>query len=61
MHRQLLGVALASLIGSAAVFAGDFGSAGEAKAMLVKVIAEVQADEAKALAKFRSGDEEFKD
>ena len=61
MKRQLYGVALAVLTTSAAVHAGDYGTAGEAKEMLVKVIAAMEADETKALAMFTNGEGEFKD
>ena len=61
MTRQLFGIALSALTASASVLAGDFGTAGEAKAMLVKVIAAVEADEASALAMFTKGEGEFRD
>ena len=61
MRRQLFGIALSALTAFASVLAGDFGTAGEAKAMLVKVIAAVEADEANALAMFTKGEGEFRD
>jgi signal transduction histidine kinase len=39
----------------------QFGTAAEAKAMLEKAVAELKADEAKALAKFNAGSDGFKD
>ncbi len=41
--------------------AAEFGTAAEAKAMLEKAVAAVQADKADALAKFAKGDAGFKD
>lgn len=61
MKRQLFGLALAALAASAAVLAGDFGTAAEARAMLDKVVAAMKADEAKALAMFTKGEGGFKD
>jgi signal transduction histidine kinase len=42
-------------------FAGDFGTAEEAKAMLEKAVAAIKADKPAALAKFTKGEEGFKD
>ena len=61
MIRHVFGSALAVLAGSAAVFAGDFGTAAEARAMLDKVVAAMKADDAKALAMFTKGEGGFKD
>ena len=43
------------------VFAGDFGTADEAKAMLDRAVAALKADKAEALAKFSKGEGGFKD
>jgi hypothetical protein len=61
---------LASIIGSAvilalsttaAVWAADFGTAEEAKAMLERAVAAVKEDKAKALDMFNKGEGGFKD
>lgn len=44
-----------------AAVAGEFGTAAEAKAMLEKAVAALQADQPGALAKFTSGEGGFKD
>jgi len=49
------------LVAGAPVQAGDKGSAQDAKAMLERAVAAVKADEAKALAAFRSGGDGFSD
>lgn len=58
-------IGAATLFASAALastaFAGDFGTADEAKAMLNKAAAAVKADKAKALAEFTKGEGGFKD
>jgi signal transduction histidine kinase len=51
----------AAVLGAGSVFAADFGTAGEAKAMLEKAVAAVKADKAGALANFTSGGGGFKD
>jgi signal transduction histidine kinase len=56
---QLASVAL--FAASASAFAGDFGTADEAKAMLNKAVAAVKADKAAALAQFAKGEAGFKD
>ncbi|GAM10323.1 hypothetical protein OR1_02612 [Geobacter sp. OR-1] len=63
MKRFFLFAATAALlIGSVAtVFAGNFGTAGEAKAMLEKSVAALKANKAEALAKFSKGEGGFKD
>ena len=63
MKKLLMnGVAALCFIGlSSGVWATDFGSPEEAKAMLDKAVAAVQADEASALAAFNEGAEGFKD
>jgi len=43
------------------LFAGEFGTAAEAKAMLEKAVAAVKANQADALAKFTKGEGGFKD
>jgi len=50
-----------AVAGVATAIAADFGTAGEAKAMLEKVVAAVKADKAKALAMFTKGEGGFKD
>jgi hypothetical protein len=42
-------------------FAGEYGTAEEAKAMLEKAVAEIKKDKAGALAKFNKGEGGFKD
>lgn len=54
-------VASAGVLASSAVFAGEFGTADEAKAMLTKAAAAVKADKATALAQFAKGEGGFKD
>ena len=61
MNRQLFGVALAASTVSSVVLAGDFGTAAEARAMLDRVVAAVEADEAQALEMFTNGEGGFKD
>ena len=65
MKRLTLALAgaLAVLVvaGAATVFAAEFGSASEAKAMLEKAAAAVKADKTAALAKFTKGEGGFKD
>jgi signal transduction histidine kinase len=57
-----LTVAFALALGVGRVLAqAQFGSASEAKAMLERAVAELKADEAKALAKFNAGSDGFKD
>jgi signal transduction histidine kinase len=45
----------------AAAHAGEYGTAGEAKAMLEKAVSALKADKAKALAMFTKGEGGFKD
>lgn len=54
-------LALPAVLMVGAVWAGDYGTAAEAKAMLEKVVAELKKDEAKALAMFTKGEGGFKD
>ncbi len=56
---QIASIALFSL--STSGFAGEFGTADEAKAMLDKAIAAVKADKAAALGQFAKGEAGFKD
>jgi signal transduction histidine kinase len=46
---------------TAPLSAADYGTAGEARAMLDRVVAAMQADEAKALAMFTKGEGGFQD
>ncbi|MEE4377438.1 MAG: cache domain-containing protein [Candidatus Competibacteraceae bacterium] len=59
VFRSVLALALLLLINP--VWASDYGSADEAKAMLEKAVAAMQADQAAALAMFISGEGGFKD
>lgn len=54
-------LALAALLGSSFTLAGDFGTPQEAKAMLERVVVELQKDKAKALEMFTKGEGGFKD
>jgi len=54
-------VASAGVLVASAAFAGEFGTADEAKAMLTKAAAAVKADKAAALAQFAKGEGGFKD
>jgi signal transduction histidine kinase len=53
----LMGIALLASF----AWAGEFGTADEAKAMLDKAVKELKADKAAALAKFTKGEGGFKD
>ncbi len=57
--RMLAGLVALGL--GTGVWAGDFGTAAEAKAMLEKAVAAVKADKAKALDQFTKGEGGFKD
>jgi len=61
MKKPLIASATAFCLMSGAVWATDFGSPEEAKAMLEQAIVAMQADEASALADFNSGVGEFMD
>ena len=62
IKKLLTGLAAFCVMGlSGGAWASDFGSPEEAKAMLEKAVAAVQADEAKALAAFNKGEDGFKD
>lgn len=54
-------LAISALMGSGFTLAGDFGTPQEAKAMLERVVVEVQKDKAKALDMFTKGEGGFKD
>jgi len=56
-----LAVVLPVLLSVGSVWAGDYGTAAEAKAMLDKVVAELKKDKAKALAMFAKGEGGYKD
>jgi signal transduction histidine kinase len=65
MHRNLIigalaGVAIA-VAGAAALAQAQFGTAAEAKAMLIKAVAAVKSDKAKAIDMFIKGEGGFKD
>ncbi|MGH6920384.1 MAG: cache domain-containing protein, partial [Geminicoccaceae bacterium] len=63
MRRLVVGVAMAGLLVAAneAIAAGEGGTAEEAKAMLERAVAAVEADEAAALAAFTAGTDGFRD
>jgi signal transduction histidine kinase len=63
MNRKRLSSALLAMVMAAAttVFAADFGTATEAKAMLERAVTAVKANKADALAKFTKGEGGFKD
>jgi signal transduction histidine kinase len=63
MNRKRLASALLAMVMAAAttVFAADFGTAAEAKAMLERAVTAVKANKADALAKFTKGEGGFKD
>jgi cytochrome c len=52
---------VAMTLSAAAVAQGQFGTAGEAKAMLERAITQLKSNEAAALAKFNKGESGFKD
>jgi len=58
----VIGFALIQVLSTAApVWAADFGTAEEAKAMLERAVAAVKEDKAKALERFNKGEDGFKD
>jgi signal transduction histidine kinase len=63
MNRSMMFAALAALLltFTTPVFAGSFGTAEEAKAMLERAVTAIKADKADALAKFTKGEGGFKD
>lgn len=56
-----LAMVLPLLLSVGSVWAADYGTAAEAKAMLDKVVADLKKDKAKALAMFTKGEGGFKD
>lgn len=61
-RKQLLAaLSVAALASSASVLAAEYGTPAEAKAMLDKAVAAVNANKADALAKFTKGEGGFKD
>ena len=68
MRKLIAGVAMAGLLGAGlllaanqGIAAGDSGTAEEAKAMLERAVAAVEADEAGALVAFTAGSDGFRD
>ncbi|MDS4012749.1 MAG: cache domain-containing protein [Candidatus Accumulibacter sp.] len=62
MRRELAVVSTLAALGFAGTaWATEFGTPGEAKAMLEKAVAAVKADKAKALGMFAKGEGGFKD
>jgi len=61
MLRNLAFVVGCAVITTASVWAADFGTAEEAKAMLERAVAAVKEDKAKALDMFNNGEGGFKD
>lgn len=61
LRRFILSTLSLMALATSAHAAGEFGTAGEAKAMLDKAVAAVKANKADALAKFTKGDGGFKD
>ena len=68
MRKLIAGVAMAGLLGAGlllaanqGIAAGDSGTAEEAKAMLERAVAAIEADEAGALAAFTAGSDGFRD
>jgi signal transduction histidine kinase len=63
MRKLVAGVAMAGLLVAAdqAIAAGEGGTAEEAKAMLERAVAAVEADEVAALAAFTAGTDGFRD
>ena len=59
--KMLVAFAALVLMATSLAFAGDFGTATEAKAMLEKAVAAVKANKAEALEKFAKGEDGFKD
>lgn len=60
-YRMFVIVAFAILAVASQTFAGDFGTAAEAKAMLERAVTAIKANKADALAKFTKGEDGFKD
>ena len=61
MLRNLAFVVGCAVITTASVWAADFGTAEEAKAMLERAVAAVKEDKVKALDMFNNGEGGFKD
>ena len=61
MRKFLIAAALPILLAAGMAAAGEYGSPGEAKAMLEKAVAELKADKSKALAMFNERSEGFGD
>jgi Single Cache domain 2 len=62
MHKRMIAAASAALLAlSTTAFAQQYGTADEAKAMLMKAVAAVKADKAKALDMFNKGEGGFLD
>lgn len=63
MKRIILFAAIAALLiaTSSVVFAGNFGTADEAKAMLEKAVVALKSNKGAALTKFTKGEDGFKD
>jgi signal transduction histidine kinase len=62
MFRTLaLSLVAFALLAKGSAYAGDFGTADEAKAMLEKAVKELKVDKAAALQKFTKGEGGFKD
>ncbi len=59
--KLFVALAALALMVSTTAWAGDFGTASEAKAMLEKAVAAVKANKAEALAQFAKGEGGFKD
>lgn len=60
-QQLLAALSIAALASSASVFAADYGTSAEAKAMLDKAVAAVKQNKAEALVMFTKGDGGFKD
>jgi signal transduction histidine kinase len=60
-HQNLLRLLSLVVAMPLAAWAGEFGTAAEAKAMLDKAVAALKANKADALAKFQKGEGGFKD
>jgi len=61
LKKIVTSLALSSLMGCGVALAGDFGTPQEAKAMLERVVVEVNKDKAAALEMFTAGSGGFKD
>jgi signal transduction histidine kinase len=61
LRKFLIGTAVFAALSAAALAQAKFGTADEAKAMLMKAVAAVKADKTKALDMFNKGEGGFKD